>query len=463
MAAFGLAIVVAREFGAVGSGVFFEAVALFTIASTVAKLGADTGLTRSISRRLVQGRAPELRALGLIATWPPLVVATAAGIGLWVGAPELTHLAFRGEHLASTTEYLRLLAPFLPLATASLVLLPGTRGFQAIWPLVGIQNMAMPILRIVLLPILLLAGLGTLSVALAWALPLALGAAVGVMSFAHLSSSARRAAPETAPSPVTREAFWSFWRFAAPSGLVASCNIIILWLDVLLVGALVSTAQSGIYAVASRCISIATYSVGALGFAIAPQFSRLYASGRLREAGRVFRTATAWLMAVAWPVCLVMGVFAPVVLRLFGREFVSGAVALSILAPGMLVATGTGNCSIVLLMTGRSSAALAIAAGSMAVNIGLDLALIPRLGIVGAAIGWAVTMVISNGSTTLLLLRLHRLHPISYAFVFVALDSILCYGVLGLMLRLWVGPTVPALTASVVVGSLLYVAALWSR
>jgi O-antigen/teichoic acid export membrane protein len=48
--AFGLAVVVTRIVGARGAGVFFAAVAVFTILSNITELGADTGIVRFVAR-----------------------------------------------------------------------------------------------------------------------------------------------------------------------------------------------------------------------------------------------------------------------------------------------------------------------------------------------------------------------------------------------------------------------------
>ena len=65
-----------------------------------------------------------------------------------------------------------------------------------------------------------------------------------------------------------------------------------------------------------------------------------------------------------------MAIFSPVIMRLFGREFVAGATTLSILSVAMLVNTGCGSCGVVLSMTGRTVANLTIAFLAAAVDVG---------------------------------------------------------------------------------------------
>ena len=96
----------------------------------------------------------------------------------------------------------------------------------------------------------------------------------------------------------------------------------------------------------------------------------------------------------SWPGYLTMAAFAPVLMGLFGAEFKSGATALTILSLALLVLMGTGNNKIVLLMGGKSKWNLAITSVTLTVNVVLDLILIPKIGINGAAIGWAAATVV---------------------------------------------------------------------
>ena len=75
---------------------------------------------------------------------------------------------------------------------------------------------------------------------------------------------------------------------------------------------------------------------------------------------------------------LVFAVFGPLLLGVFGRGFDQGSTALAILSVAMLVNLGTGNVTVVLLMGGKSSWNLVNTAIALALNIGLNLVLIPR-------------------------------------------------------------------------------------
>ena len=469
--AFAFALAVGHLFHAVATGAFFIAVALFTVCSFVATLGADSGLTRSLPHLAVHGRSRDVYRVLIVAVVPPVLVSAAMAVLLWRYAPQLAHVVtnapqhgtVRANGTQTFTTYLRLLVPFLPLATLTAVLVAGARGLDAMWPAVVVQNTVVPSVRVLLLLVLVGAGAGVTAVGVAWSLPLVFGTVGCVMAVRSLSGRRRAVvdlADDTAPrswADLSRE----FWVYAAPRGAGSAFSLIVLWLDVVLVGALASTRQAGIYAVASRYVILATFPMVALGFAIAPQISRLFARGLLRQAGDVYKAGTAWLVALSWPACLFIAIFSPILMRLFGREFVAGASSLTILAVAMLANTGCGSCGVVLSMTGRTVANLTIAFLAAAADIAGNFLLVPDWGMRGAAIAWAVAMLIANGGTLLVLVRQFGLHPFGRATIRFGLSAMVCFGVLGIAVRLGLGPTLPGACVAGTVGSACYLALVW--
>ena len=67
---FVLTLLVTHGLRATGAGILFEAIALFTIVSNIAELGADTGLVRQVASDRATGRVGELRPLLRVALWP---------------------------------------------------------------------------------------------------------------------------------------------------------------------------------------------------------------------------------------------------------------------------------------------------------------------------------------------------------------------------------------------------------
>jgi O-antigen/teichoic acid export membrane protein len=460
---FALVVVIARGFhGARSAGVLFEVIALFTILANTAELGADTGLVRMVATYRATGRTRDVRPTIRVALWPVLALSSATAAAVYLFAPQLARVFIHEGSRLDAIRYLRVLAPFLPMASATTVLLSGARGFGTMVPYVAILNVGVPGLRPLLIPMVLAAGLGATAVALSWALPVSLGFACSLIAvYVLLRRAERRDPPGRGRRRSLGDLAWEFWRFSSARGLAGFFQILVIWLNVLLLGALATTREAGIFAAVNRFTGVGTFALQAVGIALAPQVASLLARNDKERAEAVFQTGTWWLMALGWPVYLTMAVFAPFLLKLFGHDYVEGQTALVILSVGMVFLVGTGNNKIVLLMGGGSAWNLGITAASLVIDVGLSLVLIPSLGMNGAAVALAGTLVFDNMTTTLVVWKRLGLRPFGSGYPVVMAGSLMCFGVLGLAVRSALGMSVSTFFGFAGVAGALYLALLW--
>ena len=457
---FVLVLVVTRGLGPQGSGLFFQATALFLILAAV-KMGADTGLVRFVSRSIALGRPQDVRSVLRIATIPVAVVTTALGAAVFLFAPWLAHAVFEGVEPARATSSLRVLSAFLPLAAVSDVLVGGTRGFGTVLPYVAVESVGKPLLRPVFVWIALAAGATGLGVLTAWSLPIVLG--LPLVAWWLLTLLRRLDGQPGGPSPsasgtsLTRE----FWTFCIPQGFAALLQTCVRSLDVLLVGALRTTAEAGVYAAVSRTVLFGQFAIESVRIAIAPQISALLASEDHARAEAVYRVATWWLVLVSWPVYLFLAVFAPSITSVFGAGFAGGQDALTLLSLGMLLSIGTGNVSTLLLMSGRSSAVLFNTSAALAVDVGLNVVLIPRMGIEGAAVAWVVSIATGELLALWQSWRHLRILPFGSGFAVAAFGSLGCYGAIELAVRWRFGTSLPVMATALVLSTAAYGALLY--
>jgi O-antigen/teichoic acid export membrane protein len=460
---FVVVVVISRGLGASGAGAFLEAVALFTILSNAAEAGADTGLVRTVSRFLATGRVADVRPLLRIALVPVLAVSSLMAVAVLVWADPLSRLLLHGASADSGALYMRVLAPFLPFGAAATVLASGTRGFGPIGPYVLLEDIVKPGLRLPFVLVAILGSLGAVIIAAGWAVPVGLEFVLGMVIILRMVASVERQAGtfEKGGTGTGRAGIaGEFWRFSAPRAAAGIFQIAIVWLDVLLVGALRNTRDAGIYGATSRLLVAGSFAVEAIRIAIAPQISGMLAREDRAAARQVYRVGTWWVMALAWPIYIVVGIFAPLLLSLFGSDFVAGSSALEVLAAAMLLGLATGNVTTVLLMGGKSSWNLLNTLAALVVNIALNLVLIPRLGILGAAIAWASSIAVNNLAPLVQVKRFLGLDPFGRGFLLVALSAVGCFGLPGLLVRLTAGARLAAFIPYAVVATAAYVALL---
>jgi len=463
---FVLVVIITRELGPGGAGAFLEAVALFNILTKSALLGADLGLLRFIARFRALDRHHDVRRTLAVALVPVAVIATVAGGAVFLLAEPLGRLLSAGAGRHDLTTYLRVLSPFIPLGAVYQALEGGSRGFGTMLPGVTIERIARPVLTPALMLFVLASGFGASAVALAWAGPLALAlipmawwTMVLVRRLERRGTQESRAGANDASAgsaPGSAGLAREFWRFSAPRALGGLFQIAIIWLDSLMIGALASTREAGIYAAATRWLIAGTFAGMAITLAFGPKISFVLARGERERAQQLYQTATGWLMALAFPAYITTMVFAPVLLGAFGRGFGSGGTALVILGAANLFAAACGPVDVVLLMAGRSSLSLFNNGLALAANIGLNLALIPRYGINGAAIAWTASLIITNALPLWQVWRHPGLHPFGRGWFAVMGISLVGIVAVELLVRLLVGPTLIGLALAMVATGVVY-------
>jgi len=359
---------------------------------------------------------------------------------------------------------LRFLAVFLPLQTTMTVMLAGTRGWS-IRPSVFVTFFVVPAARLIFLGGFVILGMTAITATMAWGVPLAIG--FGVTAYVLLTNLRRDERDLTATAAEVPAPYWeiakTFWKFSLPRSLAGIFQVIIQWLDVLLVGALMSVAAAAPYTVAGRYVTIGVFALQAIAFAIAPNVSRLIDARQLPEARRLYQSSSWWAMGISWPILLVLSVFAPFFMSLFGHKYTEGNVALEIMALGALVSAGTGNNSAVLLMGGKSSANLIISAGSVILNVALNLLLIPHIGLAGGAIALAASILHSNFWNSLLIWRSFRIQPFARGYLVVAGSAVVLYGLIGLAVRATFGTGFAVVAIFSIVATIPYAAAIYAK
>jgi O-antigen/teichoic acid export membrane protein len=124
--------------------------------------------------------------------------------------------------------------------------------------------------------------------------------------------------------------------------------------------------------------------------------SQLYAAGNLPVLQKLYATLTRWITIVSLPLALTMIVFARPLMSIFGPGFESGAAVVTIAAFAQIVNCGVGSVGYLLLMSGNQNELIKIQAVNAVLMIALNAALVPKLGIAGAALAATVTTITTN-------------------------------------------------------------------
>jgi len=184
--------------------------------------------------------------------------------------------------------------------------------------------------------------------------------------------------------------------FSAVAFGVCFLEFLIAQADRVLIGFYLDAREVGIYAVAGALVTFVPIILQSVNQIFSPTIADLHARQQHELLGRIFQTLTKWILGLTIPLAAVMMLFAAPLMRIFGHDFEVGWPILVIGTLGQLVNCGVGSVGYLLLMSGNQGRLIRIQAVMATVMVALNLALIPRWGIIGAAIGAAVTNTATN-------------------------------------------------------------------
>lgn len=473
-----LVLVVTAGFPSRVAGAFFAATSVFLILGAACELGSGVGLVRHLPRYLVQGRNRDARRCLRLAAGPVLAVACLAAVALYAAAPWLGPRIASGDSPGEIVAMLRVLAIFLPFAACRNVVLAASRGYGSMRPTVVVEKLTRSPAQVAGSALVLAFGGGPLGLAYAWGVPYLVGLVAACGWFLVIARRGGRDAAEGDEdlgrySPAAgeradglrdrREIAGEFWRYTAPRAIAHICQISVQRADIVLVAALRSPQEAALYTVVTRFIVIGQLGAQAVQQVMQPALARLLTRGDADSAAWVFRMATTWIIACTVPVYAFVAVAAPLYLSVVGSGGArSGQLAVVILAFAMALAAVSGPVDGALLMAGRSGLSLANNTAALAVDMVLNVALIPPFGVTGAAIAWAAAIVTRNLLPLVQVRSLLALSPFSVGSCQVAVAAVACFGALPLLVRLFTGTNPVAVVAVLVPCAAAYVGLLWA-
>jgi O-antigen/teichoic acid export membrane protein len=165
---------------------------------------------------------------------------------------------------------------------------------------------------------------------------------------------------------------------------------------ILIVGALDGPPAAGIYTVAQKGAELIVLILFATNMPLAPVVARLFAKGDIDGLEHTIERMARATLFVSVPIAAFFIAFPTIYLGLFGPRFHTAAPAVMILALGQLINAAAGPSGNVLIMTGNERIAVRGVGVGLFVNIVLAVLLVPPLGVTGAAIAFATSLVLWN-------------------------------------------------------------------
>ncbi|MEX2101746.1 MAG: flippase [Actinomycetota bacterium] len=389
------------------------------IAAAATRFGMDVASVRLVA--ILVGRGENGRVRGLVRR--AVLIAGAVSIAFGLASFFASGWMARtfSELPAVATPAFQAAAIGIPLGALAFTYMGATRGLKIMRYTLYAQWTAQPIGWILLAligwaVIADSAGVTTMAFSVSWGLAL-------VIAWWGWEKQTRGFDRVSDGEGIREEGTRSLLRFGALRAPATLFSQLIFWTDFFVLSALsggqgaVSAAQVGIYGAALRAAQSLFLFLTSVSLTFSPFVADLHHRGEHEKLDGLYKSVTRWTLAATIPVLLVLAILPGPVLHIFGAEFTQGEDALRILIVGMIAPVLVGTVGFILIMVGRTGWDLLVYLAGFAIDIGLAYALIPTLGIEGAAIAQAATLTFSAAARLLLVRRFVRIWPFDRHFL----------------------------------------------
>jgi O-antigen/teichoic acid export membrane protein len=163
--------------------------------------------------------------------------------------------------------------------------------------------------------------------------------------------------------------------------------------DTLLLGYFATSASVGVFNVALPLAKLLQVVLSSINRIFMPSVTSLYTAGKMDQLRSSYRMVARWTFYLTLPLYIVIVVNSEVLLTaVFGAEYSEGQTALIILATGFFVNTITGSFGETLIAAGKTHVNMWMAVVAIIINVALNVVLIPKIGVDGAAVAAAISL-----------------------------------------------------------------------
>ncbi|HUE98220.1 MAG TPA: flippase [Anaerolineales bacterium] len=420
------AFLLARLLGAEQYGMYQLSLNVITLVAGIVLLGFDRALTRFMAISVARRDDNKTWGILQLGIGIPLLLSVLTNIGLFLLAYPVAEQLFHDIRMAPLIQIVSIFASFSALSD---VLIGAVRGFKNMQYPVIAKFMVQPVVKLILVGVSALLGLQVWHAVIIFGIGELVTAGL-LLYFLNQLFSLRR------PIGSGQRNLREMVAYAIPDWLAGLLTTFRINIQALLIGTLGTIAGVGIFAVADQLNKIGHDFYTSINTSADPYIAELHDSGKTKELGHLYQTATKWSLTINLPFFLTFMLFSEQILSIFGKSFVGGATALIILAWANLVDVGTGMCGTILSMTGHTRLKLVNNIVSISLSIGLNVLLIPRFGIVGAAVSALLVYIALNSIRILQVYYLMRLTPYNRTFLKPIAAALVAFGVI-FALKTW--------------------------
>jgi len=279
-------------------------------------------------------------------------------------------------------------------------------GFKNTAYKVVLEDLAEPVIKILAISIIMMVG-GTLA-DLTYITIIGY-IFLGAISLTLVARSLNRAVRASVDVSMPWKVFLGFSGAMVITELV---ELILTWLDIIMLGMLASDYEVGLFRAATQPAMLASVILTSFAFIYMPLATELYGRKESTEWRNLNNLISLWSMTLAFPISAVCIAYPDVIIGvLFGEEYADAEVTLRILAIAYIFHSACGFTGLNLIIGDKSTTQMKGKLISLCLHVALNVILIPRYGAQGAAISVLLSLIFSNAYNLYWTNKYFSIHP----------------------------------------------------
>ena len=373
----------ARWVGAEFLGIYSLANSIMLISEVLGKMGLETGIMRFVSRLNPESDSVKIQKVIASALKMTAVFSLVIMVGLIISSGYIVTQILNEPPLL--TSVLIVFAIAIPFNALTLISAFATQGFKRL----KYKTLVTQFLNPTLLLGSMVICFWFVSTRSSIMVPMLI---TGIIGFFVMIVVLKRVSGVSNDQIIKAKFDSSLLKFSYPLMFVTILQTFMHWMDILMLGYFTDATTVGLYHPAARTAGLLQALLLSFLSIYAPMMAQFHSEGDRKKMDNTYKLVSRWLLMCAIPISAIFIIFPGKVLLLFGPEYLPSAKILVILTWATFIQAIFGAAGPTLSMSGHTKLVLWNTIGAFLLNFGLNIFLIPKYGIIGAAIATLISL-----------------------------------------------------------------------
>jgi len=406
-------LLITRGYGAKVMGIFALSLTVLQVSSVIGRLGMDTALLRFVSEYSSQGIWSLIKEISKKALKIVIYISIFVSIIVFYYSPFIAQHVFHKSYLSI---YFKIISVGIVPIVLYFTNAERLRGLKKIKEYSFIKNMGLNLFASILLFVsfFFVKKIYVPIVVYVISIFIMLAFSVFLWNKNFNQKVINNKNVDDYKSKIKTMSYKNILSVSIPMFLTSSLALIMGWTDIFMLGMLKSTTEVGIYRVAFRVAAMTSIALLSVNAIAAPKFAEFWAKDDMKGFKKMAQQSTKLIFQTSLPIILVFWLFPSFILGIFGNEFKKGVLVLIILTFGQFINAVVGSVGYILQMTGKEKILQYVVFVAVLVNIGLNIVLIPKYGINGAAFASMFGLAIINIIPSFLVKKYYGFYTVNF-------------------------------------------------